>query len=186
MDADTSAVTRTQHENGSLDGILYHHELTPVKGSVAKALQRMVAAGFSVQVVAGRLRVSPADRLTPVQRQWIAANKTALVAALAADSGHVAEIVKTFDATVMRVTPDPDPAAQQPVSVGLPDPTDTVVCYPVWEAPVMVGMVRCLDCQHGSRALPGDELAAWRLCEAGQGGHFALARHRCETFTAAL
>ena len=186
MEADTDAVTVTQHESRCLDGILYHHELTPVKGSVAKALQRMVAAGFSVQVVAGRLRVSPADRLTPVQRQWIAANKTALVAALAADSGHVAEIVNAFDATVMRVTPDPDPTAHPPVSVGLPESTDTVLCYPVWEAPVMVGMVRCLDCQHGSRALPGDELAAWRLCEAGQGGHFALARHRCETFTAAL
>ena len=182
MDADTSAVTRTQHENGSLDGILYHHELTPVKGSVAKALQRMIAAGFSVQVVAGRLRVSPADRLTPVQRQWIAANKAALVAALVADSGHVAEIVKTFDATVMRVTPDPDPTAHPPVSVGLPDSTDTVLCG----APVIAGTVRCIDCQHGSLALPGDELAAWRLCEAGQGGRFALARHRCTEFKAAL
>lgn len=123
MEADTDAVTVTQHESRCLDGILYHHELTPVKGSVAKALQRMIAAGFSVQVVAGRLRVSPADRLTPVQRQWIAANKAALVAALVADSGHVAEIVKTFDATVMRVTPDT--AAHPPVSVGLPESTDT-------------------------------------------------------------
>ena len=146
----------------------------------------MVAAGFSVQVVAGRLRVSPADQLTPVQRQWIAANKAALLLELAAADPAIAEIVKTFDATVMRVTPDPDPAAQQPVSVGLPDPTDTVAGYPVWEAPVMAGTVRCMDCQHGSRALPGDELAAWRLCEAGQGGRFALAQHRCETFKAAL
>ena len=154
--------------------------------AVAVALQKMRGAGFTVQAVAGRLRVAPADRLSPAQRQWIAANKAALLLELAAADPAIAEIVKTFDATVMRVTPDPDPAAQQPVSVGLPDPTDTVLCYPVWEAPVMVGMVRCLDCQHGSRALPGDELAAWRLCEAGQGGHFALARHRCETFTAAL
>lgn len=184
MEADTDAVTVTQHESRCLDGILYHHELTPVKGSVAKALQRMIAAGFSVQVVAGRLRVSPADRLTPVQRQWIAANKAALVAALVADSGHVAEIVKTFDATVMRVTPDT--AAPPPVSVGLPESTDTGGGYPVWVAPVMAGTVRCLDCRHGRRALPGDELAAWRLCEAGQGGYFALARHRCTEFKAAL
>ena len=154
--------------------------------AVAVALQKMRGAGFTVQAVAGRLRVAPADRLSPAQRQWIAANKAALLLELAAADPAIAEIVKTFDATVMRVTPDPDPAAQQPVSVGLPDPTDTVAGYPVWEAPVMAGTVRCLDCRHGSRALPGDELTAWRLCEAGQGGHFALARHRCETFKAAL
>lgn len=181
MDADTSTVTRTQHENGSLDGILYHHELTPVKGSVAKALQRMVAAGFSVQVVAGRLRVSPADRLTPVQRQWIAANKTALVAELTATTDpHIAEIVETFGAVVMRVTPEPDPPPT--VSVELPESTDTGGHYPVWVPPVLAGTVRCVDCVHGRRALPGDELAAWRLCEAGLGGHFALARHRCEAW----
>ena len=154
--------------------------------AVAVALQKMRGAGFTVQAVAGRLRVAPADRLSPAQRQWIAANKAALLLELAAADPAIAEIVKTFDATVMRVTPDPDPAAPPPVSVGLPDPTDTVAGYPVWEAPVMAGTVRCMDCQHGSRALPGDELAAWRLCEAGQGGRFALAQHRCETFKAAL
>ena len=182
METVADAVTRTQHESGSLDGILYHQELTHVKGSVATALQRMIAAGFSVRVVAGRLRVSPADRLTETQRRWIAANRDALMAALIVDVGDVADIVKTFDATVMRVTPNPDPIAQQPVSVGLPDSTDTVLCG----APVIAGTVRCIDCQHGSRALPGDELAAWRLCEAGQGGRFALARHRCTEFKAAL
>ena len=150
---------------------------------VAAALQKMRGAGFSVQVVNGRLRVAPADRLTPVQRQWIAAHRDALMAA--ADPA-IAEIVETFDAVVMRVTPDPDPTAQQPVSVGLPESTDTVLRYPVWVAPVMAGMVRCLDCQHGSRALPGDELAAWRHCEAGQGGWFALARHRCDAFKVAI
>ncbi len=154
--------------------------------AVAVALQKMRGAGFTVQAVAGRLRVAPADRLSPAQRQWIAANKAALLLELAAADPAIAEIVKTFDATVMRVTPDPDPAAQQPVSVGLPDPTDTVAGYPVWEAPVMAGTVRCLDCRHGRRALPGDELAAWRLCEAGQGGRFALAQHRCENFAPAL
>jgi hypothetical protein len=143
---------------------------------VADALHKMRGAGFSVAVVAGRLRVSPADRLTAVQRQWVAANRDTLIAALTADGGHVAEIVETFDATVMRVTPDPDPEKV----------TDTVVCYPVWVAPVIVGTVRCMDCQHGSRALPGDELGAWRHCEAGQGGRFALARHRCTMFKAAL
>lgn len=154
--------------------------------AVADALSKMRGAGFSVQLVAGRLRVSPADRLTAVQRQWIAANRDALVAALTADSGHVAEMVQTFDAVVMRVTPDPDPTAQQPVSVGLPESTDTGGCSAVWVAPVMAGTVRCMDCRHGSRALPGDELAAWRHCEAGQGGRFALARHRCTMFKAAL
>ena len=153
---------------------------------VADALHKMRGAGFSVAVVAGRLRVSPADRLTAVQRQWIAANRDTLIVELVADSGHVAEIVGTFDATVMRVTPDPDPTAQQPVSVELPESTDTVVRYPVWVAPVIAGTVRCTDCQHGSRALPGDEDGGWRHCEAGQGGRFALARHRCQTFKAAL
>ena len=94
----------------------------------AAALDKMRGAGFSVQVVNGRLRVSPADRLTETQRRWIAAHRDALMAAMMADVGDVADIVKTFDATVMRVTPDPDPIAQQPVSVGLPDSTDTVLC----------------------------------------------------------
>lgn len=184
MDADASTVTRTQHENGSLDGILYHHKLTPPKWSVAKALQRMVAAGFSVQAVAGRLRVAPADQLTPVQRQWIAANKAALVAELTATTDpHIAEIVETFGAVVMRVTPEPDPPPT--VSVELPESTDTGGHYPVWESLVLAGTVRCVDCVHGRRALPGDELAAWRLCEAGLGGHFALARHRCEAWETA-
>ena len=147
----------------------------------AAALDKMRGAGFSVQVVNGRLRVTPADRLTETQRRWIAANRDALMAAMMADVGDVADIVKTFDATVMRVTPDPDPIAQPPVSVGLPDSTDTVLCA----APVIAGTVRCLDCQHGRRALPGDEPGAWRLCEAGQGGRFALARHRCTEFKAA-
>lgn len=152
--------------------------------AVADALHKMRGAGFSVQLVAGRLRVSPADRLTPVQRQWVAANRDALVAALAADVGHVAEIVENFDAVVLRVTPDP--TAHPPVSVELPESTDTVACAaPVWESPVMAGTVRCADCQHGSRSLPGDEDGGWRHCEAGQGGRFALARHRCTMFKAA-
>ena len=151
---------------------------------VTTALLKMRGAGFSVQVVAGRLRVSPADRLTAVQRQWIAANRDALVVELVADGGHVADFVETFDATVIRVDPYPDPATQQPVSVGLPESTDTGGGDPVWVTPVVAGTVRCSDCGYGSRALPGDELGAWRLCEAGLGGRFALARHRCDGFKA--
>ena len=149
---------------------------------VTAALLKMRGAGFSVQVVAGRLRVSPADRLTAVQRQWIAANRDALITELVADGGHVADFVETFDAVVVRVTPDQP--TQQPVSVGLPESTDTGGGDPVWVTPVMAGTVRCADCGYGSRALPGDELGAWRLCEAGLGGRFALARHRCDGFKA--
>ena len=149
---------------------------------VADALHKMRGAGFSVAVVAGRLRVSPADRLTAVQRQWIAANRDALITELVADGGHVADFVETFDAVVVRVTPDQP--TQQPVSVDQTQTTDTGGGYPVWVTPVAAGTVRCVDCQHGSRSLPGDELGAWRLCEAGLGGRFALARHRCDGFKA--
>ncbi len=153
---------------------------------VTAALQKMRGAGFSVAVVAGRLRVSPADRLTAVQRQWIAANRDALLLELVAVDPAIAEMQVIFDAVVVRVTPEPDPTAQPPVSVELPESTDTVGGYPVWVAPVMAGTVRCADCGHGRRAMPGDELAAWRLCDAGLGGHFALARHRCTGFKAVL
>jgi hypothetical protein len=149
---------------------------------VTTALLKMRGAGFSVQVVAGRLRVSPADRLTAVQRQWIAANRDALIVELANDDPHIGDTVATFDAVVVRVTPDP--TTHKPVSVGLPESTDTGGGYPVWVTPVMAGTVRCADCGYGSRALPGDELGAWRLCEAGLGGRFALARHRCDGFKA--
>ncbi len=154
--------------------------------AVAVALDKMRGAGFSVDVVGGRLRVSPADRLSATQRQWIAANKTALLLALVAADPAIAEMQTVFDAVVVRVTPEPDPTAQQPVSVGSAESTDTVLCYPVWVTPVMAGTVRCVDCGHGHRSLPGDELAGWRLCDAGKGGHFALARHRCAGFKAAV
>jgi hypothetical protein len=149
---------------------------------VTAALLKMRGAGFSVHVVAGRLRVAPADRLTAVQRQWIAANRDALVVALANDDPHIGDFVETFDATVIRV--DPDPTTPHPVSVDQTQTTDTGGGYPVWVTPVAAGTVRCADCGYGSRALPGDELGAWRLCEAGLGGRFALARHRCDGFKA--
>ena len=90
---------------------------------VTAALLKMRGAGFSVQVVAGRLRVAPADRLTAVQRQWIAANRDALIVELANDDPHIGDIVATFDATVIRV--EPDPTTQQPVSVDQTQTTDT-------------------------------------------------------------
>ena len=186
MDADTSTVTRTQHENVSLDGILYHHKLTPPKWSVAKALQRMVAAGFSVQAVAGRLRVSPADQLTPVQRQWIAANKAALVAELTATTDpHIAEIVETFGAVVMRVTPEPDPPPT--VSVELPESTDTGGHYPVWESLVLAGTVRCVDCAHSVLPPDTDPVYGWRLCglDIEGGGGFGRTQRRCEAWETA-
>jgi len=150
--------------------------------AVAVALNKMRGAGFSVAVVAGRLRVSPADRLTAVQRQWIAANRDALLLELVAVDPAIAEMQTVFDAVVVRVTPEPDPTAHPPVSVGSAESTDTGLCYPVWVAPINAGTVRCVDCGHGHRSLPGDELGAWRLCDAGLGGRFALARHRCGMF----
>ncbi len=134
--------------------------------AVAVALDKMRGAGFSVQAVDGRLRVSPADRLSATQRQWIAANRDVLLLELVATDPAIAD------------TPDPQP---DPEKV-----TDTGLCYPVWVAPINAGTVRCVDCGHGHRSLPGDEDAAWRLCDAGLGGHFALARHRCTGFKAAV
>lgn len=52
------------------------------------ALDKMRAAGFEVAIAPedGGLLVRPADRLTDAQRQWVAAHKADLLAALAADA----------------------------------------------------------------------------------------------------
>lgn len=143
------------------------------------ALMKMRNAGFDVSAVGGRLRIAPADRLTAGQRDWVKAHKAELLAALAADADpNVAALVATFDAVVVKV--EPLTAQPPPVSVDVdaePDPQGQRFMRPFPELP---GAVRCVDCRHGRRALPGDELGAWRLCEAGKGGRFALARHYCD------
>lgn len=49
----------------------------------ASAIQRMTGAGFTLRLVGDALQVSPADRLSDEQRDFIRDHKAALVAALA-------------------------------------------------------------------------------------------------------
>lgn len=48
------------------------------------ALEYLAKAGLTVEAVAGKLRASPADRLTPEIREFIGANKATLLAELQA------------------------------------------------------------------------------------------------------
>lgn len=71
-------------------------------------LDKIRAAGFEVAIAldAGGLLVRPAERLTDGQRQWLAAHKAALLAALAAEADpYLAELIELFDARVLRIMP---------------------------------------------------------------------------------
>lgn len=74
-------------------GISYHH--LSASGSHPKgdnatetrlfaALNKLVAAGFTVDTDGRRLRVSPAARMTAQQREWLQKNKAELVEAVIA------------------------------------------------------------------------------------------------------
>ena len=75
--------------------LLSHHGKKPYKASsyvsatgqqqqrLYAALARLVGAGFSVDTDGQRLKVTPARLLTAVQRDWIKANLSALVDAVA-------------------------------------------------------------------------------------------------------
>jgi hypothetical protein len=82
---------------GNESSFLYQHSLTPTKGVADStvtetghftAINRLAAAGFRVDVDGARLAVSPAALLTAEQRDWLATNKAALVAALVAEQGR--------------------------------------------------------------------------------------------------
>lgn len=83
---------------GNESSFLYQHPIAPTKGVTDStvtenvqfaALNRLAAASFRVDVDAsGRLAVSPANLLTTTQRDWLALNKSALVAALVAEQGR--------------------------------------------------------------------------------------------------
>ena len=74
-------------------GISYHHLYLPgpcpeshnaAETLPFAALNRLAAAGFDVDMDGGALLVKPAGRLSATQREWLAGNKAALLAALSA------------------------------------------------------------------------------------------------------
>ena len=135
--------------------------------AIGEAVRRMEAAGYRLEVRGGVLRVSPAERLNETQRDWLQRNKAALLVYLAAaNDRHVAELVERFGAKVVSVRPA---TAPPPPVYTLPPPGPATV--------------RCLDCVHARLGLPGDETGAWRICQAGAGGRFGLARHHCGQFS---
>lgn len=55
--------------------------------------------------------------------------------------------------------------------------------HEVYEIPASEGQVCCAECAHGRQALNATAYG-WRLCDAGQGGRFAMALHYCEKWEA--
>ncbi len=182
------------------------------------ALDKMRAAGFEVALsAAGGLMIRPIDRLTAAQRQWLKANRAALLAALANErpSDRPPDVVGMVGLVGLGQT-DRDvhlPAPRPPDVVGMVGlvglgQTDRDVHLPAPRPPDVVGMValvglgqtdrdvhlpaprpvaapvRCIDCAHSSRADQYDELGAWRLCSAGNGGRFAYQEHWCTAWAA--
>lgn len=146
------------------------------------AIQRMERAGYRLEAVGGSLRVKPSEKLTATQRDWLRSHKAELLKALAArPDPHIADIVATFGATLV-ANPDHDSEAFIWVT---PSRVNQSVEPPhtIYERPAN-GRRRCLDCRHGRRSLPGDELASVRLCAVGGGGHFAFQFHHCELWEA--
>jgi|APTNR8051073442_1049403.scaffolds.fasta_scaffold07638_2 hypothetical protein len=162
--------------------IKYETSLSVPEHRYIEAIQRMERAGYRLEAVGGLLRVKPSEKLTATQRDWLRSHKAELLEALAARSDpHVAEMVATFGATVVA---NPDPNSEAFVWV-TPSRVNQSVEPPhtVYERPAN-GRRRCLDCRHGRRSLPGDELASVRLCTVGGGGYFAFQLHHCELWEA--
>jgi hypothetical protein len=130
---------------------------------ISLAVEKIRAAGFGIQMLPGdKLLVTPRSQLSEAQVAWIGKNKLAILAYLRTlPDENVQTLQAEFGATIEKITlPVAEPEPAEPGSL----------------------LVRCFDCLHGTRALPGDELAAWRSCEMGLGSHFALKRRDCETF----
>ena len=156
------------------------------------ALDRLRAAGFEVAIAPDDgLMVRPAERLTDAQRAWLKAHKAALLAALANERppdrppdvvGMVGLVgLGQTDRDVHLPAPRPPDVVGMVALVGLGQ-TDRDVHLP---APRPVAApVRCIDCAHSSRADQYDELGAWRLCSAGNGGRFAYQEHWCTAWAA--
>lgn len=62
------------------------------------AIQKMQEAGFTLAVVNGALRVSPADKLTDQHREYLRAHKAELIAALSAANDPL-ELIHWRDCT---------------------------------------------------------------------------------------
>ena len=130
------------------------------------ALEKIKAAGFNIALQPGdKLLVTPRSKLSEAQVAWIGKNKADIMAYLRSLAGEMSldALQGPFQASVesihvLPVIPDPKP----------PEPV----------------LVRCMDCLHGTVAMPGDDVAAWRLCEAGLGGYFALKKRICSGFAA--
>lgn len=136
---------------------------------IAAAVEKIRAAGFGIQLLPGdKLLVTPRSQLSEAQIAWITKNKADILAYLRSlPDEHVTALQEQFGAQVKSIAL-PAPVTDEPT----PEPT-----------PKPHG-VRCLECAHGQRFLPGDEAGGWRLCEAGLGGYFALAYRRCAGFVA--
>lgn len=132
-----------------------------------EALHRLVAHGFQIEAHNGKLRIHPADRLTPEQRDWISAHKAEWLALLTASNDSAAS------ESGESVTPQSENFADIDQGEIQSEPP-----HKMYERP-LGDRVRCVDCRHGIHR-PGDEPGAWRTCNAGQTGHFANAMHFCE------
>jgi hypothetical protein len=85
--------------------------------AIGEAVRRMEAAGYRLEADGGALRVSPAERLNEVQRDWLRRNKPALVRHVKALAlPDVRRLVELFDAEVM---------AYEEHSGGVPADNDT-------------------------------------------------------------
>lgn len=148
------------------------------------AIRRMEAAGFKMEADGGKLRVYPAEQLSPEQRTWVAANKAAILAALelVAAEPAIAELAALFDATVLSVSPA-DGATSSLVSVRTPEPEhEPFTAYPVRQRQAD-GRHCCNDCRHSQR-IPESDRHSFRLCGAGYGGGFAMQYQHCEGWQA--
>lgn len=74
---------------------------------IGEAVRRMERAGFKLEADGGTLRVSPADKLNEVQRDWLRQHKPELLATVAALAlPDVRRLVELFDATITCVELD--------------------------------------------------------------------------------
>lgn len=173
------------------------------------AIHRIEAAGYRLRLAGDALQVAPADRLTAEQRAFIASNKAALMAALAARSSTEREPLTAVEALAalyragfalsvkgdsLRVEPADQLTEAQRGFIGKLSwamvqmlefgTLENLVKLSVQADPVWVC---CASCRHSLLAANTEPVYGWRSCglDLPNGGGFGQALRHCEQWEAA-
>ena len=174
------------------------------------ALHRIQAAGYRLRLAGDVLQVSPADKLTGEQRDFIASHKAELIAALVARVSTEGEPVTAVEAVAalqrsgFAVTVKGDSLIVEPADE-LTEAQRGFIGKLSWAMVQLLsfgtlesltkpniqadpGYVCCFECLHSQLAAHTEPRNGWRRCglDLPNGGGFAQQLRRCAEWESAL